>query len=136
MTTEDLFAAVSAVVSAGMDAEYWTNQEAKRQAAFNTATGDILARLPGVTVEDITESSTNIIHAIAEQSVYLLRHYKEQTTGQQKVSESVDGVSMTYSNLVSTSTDGVISPRALAYLENAKKELKRAAFASLRFVRG
>jgi len=134
-TVFDLFTAVSAVISQGLDADYWMEQEAKQKAAFNTACGDIFARLPGVKPEDVSYDQTNIIYAIAEQAVYLLRHYGEQTTGQQKASESVDGLSISYSSLVS-STDGILSPRALAYLEQAKAELKRAKILGIRFNRG
>ena len=48
--------------------------------------------------------------------------------------ESTDGVSMTYSLL--GHSDGVISPRALAYLEQAQAEAKRAAVKNVRFIRG
>lgn len=135
-TVFDLFTAVSEVISGGLDAEYWTEQEAKQKAAFNTACGDIFARLPGVKPEDVSYDQTNIIYAIAEQAVYLLRHYGEQTTGQQKASESVDGLSIAYSSLVTTNADGIISPRALAYLQAAIAENRALKAAKIRFVRG
>lgn len=136
-TEFDLFTAVSSVIAAGLDAEYWTEQETKQRAAFNTACGDIFARLPGVKPEDVSYDQTNIIYAIAEQAVYLLRHYREQTTGQQKASESVDGLSIAYSSFVSTANaDGIISPRALAYLEAAIAENRGAKASKIRFVRG
>ena len=132
----DLFTAVSTVLLAGLDADYWSENVTKQNAAFHTACGDIFARLSGVKPEDVTEEKTNIIYAIAEQAVYLLRHYGEQTTGQQKASESVDGLSIAYSSLVTTNADGIISPRALAYLQAAIAENRGLKAAKIRFVRG
>lgn len=133
-TEFDLFTAVSAVLLAGLDADYWSENVTKQNAAFNTATGDILARLQGVKVDDITENDTNIIYAIAEQSVYLLRNYGDQTTGQAVSSESVDGLAIAYG--VMGKSDGIISPRALAYLEQAIAENRAKSAAKIRFVRG
>ena len=134
MTRDELFAAVSAVISAGLDADYWTEQLERQNAAFNTSAGDIFARLPGVMMDDITANDTNVIHAIAEQAVYLLRNYGQQTTGQAVSSESVDGLAVAYG--VIGKSDGIISPRALAYLDYALAEIRANGAAKIRFVRG
>ena len=134
MTKQELFTAVSAVIAAGLDADYWTEQLAKQQAAFNTALGDILARLPGVKVDDLTADNTNVLYAIAEQSVYLLRNYGSQTSGTAVTSESVDGLAVAYG--VIGKSDGIISPRAMAYLDAAIAEIRAGKAANVRFVRG
>jgi hypothetical protein len=137
MTESEFFNAVSGVLSSGLDADYWTDNALKQNAAYNAAKNDIFARVPGLTLDKITSESWNVICAVAEQAVWLLRHHAEQTTGKKIASESVDGASTTYADITSTSGgDGIVSPRALAYLEQAKAEMKRAAISKIRFVRG
>jgi hypothetical protein len=134
MTKQEIFAAVSAVISAGLDADYWAEQQTRQEAAFNTALGDILARLPGVKADDLTADNTNVLYAIAEQAVYLLRNYGSQTSGTAVTSESVDGLAVAYG--VIGKSDGIISPRAMAYLDAAIAEIRAGKAANVRFVRG
>ena len=134
MTTQELFTAVSDVISAGLDADYWAEQQTRQEAAFNTAVGDILARLPGVKVDDLTSDNGNVLYAIAEQAVYLLRNYGSQTSGTAVTSESVDGLAVAYG--VIGKSDGIISPRAMAYLDAAIAEIRAGKAANVRFVRG
>ena len=134
MTREELFAAARTVIERGMDADFWTNNAAKQSAALNAAADDILSRIPAVPLADLTAANSNIICAVAEQAVYLLRTHDDHATGTMLAAESTDGVSMTYSLL--GHSDGVISPRALAYLEQAQAEAKRRAVKNVRFIRG
>ena len=134
MTREELYTAVRAVIEGSLDADFWTENAAKQTAALNSASNDILSRVPSVTLADLTADNSNIICAVAEQAVYLLRTHDAHADGTEVASESVDGVSMTYAHL--GGSDGIISPRALAYLEQAQAEAKRAAMKKVRFIRG
>lgn len=135
MTDAELFNAVSNVLHAGLDADFWRSNSAKQTAAYNTAKNDIFARVSGLTLDKITPENTNVVLAIAEQAVWLLRNYEQQTTGQKVASESVDGASTTYAD-ITLGGDGIISPRALAYLDQIKADMKRAAICNVRFIRG
>lgn len=135
MTDSEFFNAVSGVISSGLDADFWLENALKQHAAYASAKNDIFARVPGLSLDDLTPASTNVICAVAEQAVWLLRNYKEQSSGKKLVSESVDGASSTYAD-ITTGGDGIISPRALAYLDGIKAEMKRAAIANIRFNRG
>lgn len=134
MTREELYTAVRAVIEGGLDAAFWTENAEKQTAALNSASNDILSSVPSVKLDDLTADNSNIICAVAEQAVYLLRTHDDHATGTMLAAESTDGVSMTYSLL--GHSDGVISPRALAYLEQAQAEAKRAVVAKVRFIRG
>lgn len=132
MTDNELFTAVSTAISSGLDAAYWAENAAKQTAAYNFAKNDVFARVPGLTLDTITTAiETPVVMAIAEQALFLLRHYEEQTEPT-VTAESVDGVSLTYSG----TGDNVMSPRCLAYLDQIKTDIKRSNIGTFRFVRG
>jgi len=135
MTDSELKNAVFSAISAGLDAEFWADNALKQTAAYNSAKNDVFARVSGLSLDAITPGiQTPVVMAIAEQALYLLRNYAEQSTGQAVASESVDGLAVAYG--VINKSDGILSPRALAYLDNIKTEMKRAAISGIRFNRG
>ena len=136
MTDAELKTAVFAAISAGLDAEYWASQQSKQDAAYNTAKNDIFARIAGLKVADVSADDTNVILAIAEQSLWLLRNYASTTDQVSAIlSESVDGISRSYAASAETQ-NGTLSPRALAYLQQAIEEHRSLSIKNFRFVRG
>lgn len=134
MTDAELLAAVSACIASGLDAAYWASQSATQAAACRMAAGDIFARLSGVSQETVTDTAGSLISAIAEQAVFLLRTHEERAEGKVITGESVEGLSASYTLLGGANADGVLAPRAAAYLERAKKALR--ASGKFRFGRG
>ena len=132
MTGAEITEAVNAVMAAHLDAAFWAGQESARTAAaVNMATGDVLAKLPGLTADKITDATGPVICAIAEQSVYLLRNYDAQTEGKVVTGEGVQGLSVSYT-LIGDAANVGLAPRAATYLQQAKRQ----AMGKLRFSRG
>ena len=137
MTTADLTSAASASLAVHLDAAYWTAlAAASKTASLAMAADDVLARL-SVSPESIqpgTQAASLIAHAIAEQALYLSRNYASQASapaGRVTAAESIDGVSVSYSQTGSTESIG-FSARAELYINRARKAL----LASLRLSRG
>lgn len=136
MTDTELKTAVFGAIAAGLDAEYWTSQQTRQNAAYNTAKNDIFARIAGLKVEDVASDDTNVICAIAEQAIWLLRNYASTTDQVSAIlSESVDGISRSYS-ASAESQNGTLAPRALLYLQQAIEEHRSLSIKKFRFVRG
>lgn len=134
MTDSELKNAVFSAISAGLDADFWADNALKQTAAYNSAKNDLFARVSGLSLDTITAAiQTPVIMAIAEQALYLLRNYEEQASGPGIAAESVDGISITYSG---NGGDSIMSPRSLAYIDQIKAEMKRAAISGIRFIRG
>ena len=133
MTGAEIAEAVNAAMAAHLDAAFWARQESARTAAaVNMATGDVLAKLPGLTADKITDATGPVICAIAEQSVYLLRNYDAQTEGKVVTSEGVEGLSVGYT-LIGDAGNVGFAPRAMTFIMQAKQALRGK---KMRFNRG
>jgi|GEM_PF-2113508 hypothetical protein len=118
MTREELSAAVDSYFANHLDKEYWTGLTGVvKSASIEMATGDILAEL-SIKIDHVV-SGSSAFKAIAEQAVYLARHYSELSEGWLPTQESVEGVSVGYKYL---GEGNGISHRAEAYIKAAKKE--------------
>lgn len=134
MTTEEMTAAVNAVLGAGLDAAFWATVAATTQtAAITMAAKDIFARLGCMKLADVASTDTEgpVVCAIAEQAVYLVRTHDEQAEGKVVTGEGVQGLSVSYT-LIGDAVNVGLAPRAAAYL----KQAKRQAIGKLRFSRG
>ena len=117
MTPSELQAAVDVYFASHLDSEYWSSLTTPvKNGAISMAINDILAELPGVTIDKITDGSF-AFNAIAEQSVYLARNYSSLTEGKVVTSEGLEGISTGYTII----NDKVgISFRASLFIKKAK----------------
>ncbi|MCD8295003.1 MAG: hypothetical protein LUE27_07165 [Clostridia bacterium] len=130
MTADELYGAVDAYLSSHLDASYWSGlDESARSGAVAMAEFDILAELPGISLDGIGAGSFACM-AIAEQAVYLARNYENLSEGRIVTSESVGDVSEGYT-VVSDNLG--LSFRAAAFIKRAKSELTGG---SIRIARG
>lgn len=133
MTFAELTGVIDDILRNSLDAAYWAAVAGPTQnAAINMATKDILARLPGVRLDDVPSSTDGpVVNAIAEQTVYLLRTHDEQAEGKVVTGEGVQGLSVSYT-LIGDAANVGLAPRAATYLQQAKRQ----AMGKLRFSRG
>lgn len=133
MTFAELAGVIDDILRDSLDAAYWAAVAGTNQnAAINMAAKDILARLPGVRLDDVPSSADGpVVNAIAEQAVYLLRTHDEQAEGKVVTGEGVQGLSMSYT-LIGDAANVGLAPRAVTYLQQAKRQ----AMGKLRFSRG
>lgn len=124
MTAAELESAVKSLLAASLDAAYFAALDAATQtAAIKMATADVLARLSGVTVAGIAATAAEgpVVHAIAEQAVYLVRTHEEQAEGKVVTGEGVAGLSTSYT-LIGDAANVGFAPRALQYIKQAKRQ--------------
>ncbi len=123
MTSEELSGAVDAYFANHLDKSFWTGLSADvKSASIEMATGDVLNEIPGLNLDRIV-SGGSAFKAIAEQAVYLARHYSDLAEGRLPTQESVESVSTSYRYLGSGNGLG---HRAEAYVKAAKREHGKA----------
>lgn len=133
MTEAELFECVEAALANHLDASYWSAlDESVRRAAVSMAMFDVLAEIPGATLDSV-ESGSFIVQAIAEQAAYLARNYETMTDGRIATSETIESVSASYSFIGGDASNARLSFRAAAYIRKAKAAICGAA---LRVARG
>lgn len=119
MTSEELSAAVDAYFANHLDKSFWTGLTSDvKSASIEMATGDVLNEIPGLNLDRVT-SGCSAFKAIAEQAVYLARHYSDLAEGRLTAQESIESVSASYKYLGSGNGLG---HRAEAYVKAAKRE--------------
>ena len=117
MTGAELALAVDNYFAEHLDAVFWGGlSSASRTGAIAMACNDVLGELPGVVLDDLSETDY-AVKAIAEQAVYLARNYESLNEGKVLTSESVEGLSEGYT-LVSSKVG--MSFRAEAFIKRAK----------------
>ena len=120
MTEGELLPAVDAYFSNHLDKGYWLAlPEDTRNAACVMAANDVLSALPGADLERVKQGSS-ALKAIAEQSVYLARHYETIADGKVLTSEGVEGISASYTLIGSTFG---LSSRAQSFIKRAAREI-------------
>ena len=118
MELSEISAAADRYFAVHLDASYWNSLTAEnRLAAVTMAVSDICAVIPGLTINAVVDGSA-AFKAIAEQAVYLSRHYDTISQGKVETSESVEGISTGYS-LIGGSFG--ISPRAEMFIIQVKR---------------
>ncbi len=136
MTDAELAFAVDGAMEGHLDSAYWAGLDAgAKAAAVRMAKFDVLARLPGQTIEAIeTEGAGTdpVVLAVMEQAVYLSRNYVDQTGGKVVVGEGVEGLSVSYA-LIGDASKAGFSSRAEQYVAMARR--KKLA-GGIRFARG
>ena len=121
MNKVELETAIDEYFSNHLDKTYWEELTTdKRSSAIAMAFGDIGAMVTGLTIDKIPSADSPTVKAVAEQAVFLARHYETIADGKIATSESVEGVSAGYT-LIGSSF--VISPRAEALIKQAKREI-------------
>jgi hypothetical protein len=119
MTESELLSAVDGYFSAHLDSGYWLSvNEDTRAAACAMAANDVLSALPGADLARVKPGSY-ALKAIAEQSVYLARHYETIADGKVLTSEGVEGISASYTLIGSTFG---LSSRAQTFIKRAVRE--------------
>lgn len=98
----------------------------KAKAAVSMALSDIAVLLPWLSLDKLSASSV-VIKAIAEQAVFLTRNYEQISEGKVLTGESIEGISESYTLIDGGLTGSFkmsfgLSPRAAAYIEQAKRE--------------
>lgn len=135
MTLEEFTALAKAALEKHLSHAYWSGlAEATRDAALSMAVDDSLAFV-GWRVEEITAAAPMlhiVLCAVAEQAVFLARHYEENEGGRIVASESAGGVSQSFAITKKMADGGLWSLRAMGLLETVRK---RCA-GSLRIFRG
>ena len=130
MTHCELLAAVDSYFLTHLDSEFWSNISKESKAgAVNMAFDDVLSELPGVLPSEIKPGSF-AFKAVAEQAVYLARNYESLQEGKVVTSESVEGISNSYT-LISDKIG--LSFRASAFINKAKSIINGG---SVRVARG
>lgn len=118
MTENELFSAVDSYFVRHLDSVYWSGLDSvKREAVVSMAFTDISTLISGLSLDNLTHDSV-VVKAIAEQAVYLSRHYDSIADGKVITSESAEGVSAGYSLIGGAFS---ISPRAEQLVQYAKK---------------
>ena len=119
MTESELLSAVDGYFAAHLDRGYWLSlTDDTRAAACAMAANDVLSALPGADLARVKPGSS-AIKAIAEQSVYLARHYDTIADGKVLTSEGVEGISASYTLIGSTFG---LSSRAQTFIKRAVRE--------------
>ena len=135
MTQEELNALVASRISAHLLSEYWSGlAQGTKNAALSMATVDCLSYL-GWKLDELTATSPMmdmLCDALAEQSIFLTRHYEEGESGRIVASESAGGVSQSYAISKGVADGGILATRAKLLLDTMRKK----ASGSLRIFRG
>lgn len=121
MNKVELELAIDSYFSNHLDNVYWVSLlPEKRAGAISMAFGDIGAIVTGLTIDKIPSADSATVKAVAEQAVFLARHYETIADGKIATSESVEGVSTGYTLIGSSFA---ISPRAETFIKQAKREI-------------
>ena len=121
MNKVELESAIDAYFSNHLDKAYWESLAVDtRSACVAMAWGDIGAIVTGLTIDRIQSADSATVKAVAEQAVFLSRHYETIADGKVATSEGVEGVSAGYT-LIGSSFG--ISPRAEIFIKQAKREI-------------
>lgn len=121
MNKVELETAIESYFSVHLDKDYWESLPVeKRSGAIIMAFGDICAMVTGLTIDKIKSADSAAVKAVAEQAVFLSRHYETIADGKVATSEGVEGVSAGYT-LIGSSFG--ISPRAEIFIKQAKREI-------------
>lgn len=134
MTAEDFGALVRTALSRHLLKEYWDGlPEGTREAALSMASSDCLALL-GWSGDDLPDSAPLqvVAAAVAEQAVFLARHYEDNEGGKIVASESAGGVSQSFAIAKSVTEGTLWSARAKGLLE----AVRRMRAGALRIARG
>jgi hypothetical protein len=119
MTESELLPAVDGYFANHLDSAYWGALPPEtRAAACVMAANDVLSSLPGADLERVKQGSS-ALKAIAEQAVYLSRHYETIADGKVLTSEGVEGISASYTLIGSTFG---LSVRAQSFIRLAVRE--------------
>lgn len=119
MTEVELLPAVDGYFANHLDSAYWGALPPEtRNAACAMAANDVLSALPGADLARVKPGSS-ALKAIAEQSVYLARHYETIADGKVLTSEGVEGISASYTLIGSTFG---LSSRAQTFIKRAVRE--------------
>ncbi len=136
MTDAELATAIDTAMAEHLDAAYWGGTAAaQKTAAWRMAKRDVMARLPGQSLDAIGTDGAGenpVVLAIMEQAIYLSRNYAEQTGGKVVTGEGVEGLSVSYTLIGDAAKIG-FSARAEAYIAMARRS---ALARGLRFTRG
>lgn len=121
MNKVELELAIDSYFSNHLDNVYWVSLlPEKRAGAISMAFGDIGAIVTGLTIDKIPSADSAIVKAVAEQAVFLARHYETIADGKVTTSESIEGISTGYSLIGSFFS---LSPRAETFIKQAKREI-------------
>lgn len=119
MTENELLSAVDGYFQNHLDSAYWGALSPEtRAAACAMAANDVLSSLPGADLARVKPESS-ALKAIAEQAVYLARHYETIADGKVLTSEGVEGISASYTLIGSTFG---LSVRAQSFISLAVRE--------------
>ena len=118
MELSEIILAVDSYFQTHLDFAYWNTLDVDtRAAAVTMAVSDVCSAVPGLVINAVSAESP-ALKAIAEQAVYLSRHYDTISQGKVETSESVEGISTGYS-LIGGSFG--ISPRAEMFIIQVKR---------------
>ncbi|MPN00147.1 hypothetical protein SDC9_147341 [bioreactor metagenome] len=120
MTREELATHVDEYLADHLDRSFWQGLDGEtRSASVSMALVDVLAELPGLSLETMTATGF-AAKAIAEQAVFLARNYANINEGKVVTAEGVAGVSTTYT-LIGGSPG--LSFRAISFIGQAKRSI-------------
>ena len=124
MTQSEIETLVNAAMQKHVLATYWSGVDASvKSSAVSMATIDCTTYI-GWNLDDILPTYyllDTLVSAIAEQSVFILRHYEDNEGGKVVASESAGGVSQTYAVANGGADGGMWSARAKAIMETLRK---------------
>lgn len=135
MTLEEFKLLAKATLEKHLLYSYWSGlAEGTQDAALTMASEDCISYL-GWNLGEVTASTLHldtVLNAVAEQAVFLTRHYEDGEGGRIVASESAGGVSQSYAIAKGVADGGIWSTRAKSLLDTVRK---RCA-GSLRIFRG
>lgn len=135
MTQAELDILVEAAISNHLLKDYWNAlADRAKSAALYMAAGDCLTYI-GWSLDTLATDTPmlgTLCDAIAEQAIFLTRHYEDGESGRIVASESAGGVSQSFAIAKGVADGGIWSTRAKALLDTIRK---RCA-GSLRIARG
>lgn len=107
-----------------LDGAFWDSQtESTRDAALVMAENDLSALLPAN-----FPRNDLFVKAQCEQAVYLLHTREERESGKVVSSQSVSGISRSFSSMLSSGEDRGISPAAMRYVRQLRGMISRSAY--------
>lgn len=120
MTREELTTFVDEYLADHLDKSFWQGLDAeKRSASVSMALVDVLAELPGLSL-DAMQVSGFAARAVAEQAVFLARNYESINEGKVVTGEGVAGISTSYT-MIGDSPG--LSFRAISFIKQAKRSI-------------
>lgn len=120
MTREELTTFVDEYLADHLDKSFWQGLDAeKRSASVSMALVDVLAELPGLSLDAMPVSGF-AARAVAEQAVFLARNYENINEGKVVTGEGVAGISTSYTMIGDSAG---LSFRAISFIRQAKRSI-------------